>query len=1069
VTLDQNAVVAGLSHGAASGRQTLEVRGAALTLTGAGRVSPNGRLELAQNGSLDGQGQLLVEGVLETGRGFLRGSGLLRIASGGRLLATNSLVALTLERSLENAGEIHFGGGGFITLTAAGITNLASATMRLLDGAWLLATGDGRLINHGNLPVAGTNSVRLQNLRFEQAGSFAASNAPVEIFGGEVAFTPSGDSQFGRELQIVSGAEVTVQHAIQTRDIVTVRSGVLRLETDLALPKLVMAGTLDGTGALLVREHLTLQNATLAGPGELRLAPGATGTIDGALRLARPLINDGFVACAPGAVLLFDDGLLENRGEFEFSGAASFSWQRLVAGNRFLNTGTLLHPTTNVVSFDRVHFENRGEVQLTAGALNLNWGADFQSSMEVPAGASLRLGRAVILAPGVALQGTGVIAFEGGEHDLHGRFLPAGSFALAQSASVTVRNPLPPTARADLRNSTLRFESDQVVQGLTLQSGTIAGPGRVTVTDAMRWMGGRLDNGPVFTLASNATLEVGNNANILARPFSNRGEISMADNAQLWFENSTLTNAGTLRLPGTATFTWNIASSLTNFLVNLGRIEKTGTNKVSFARVRFHNEGQFVIAGGQLEFNAGAENRTAMIAPSGSTLTFNSPFLSTIGSTIGGAGALHFGSGAHEIAGAFLPTGLVEIAVGTLQVEPAFTHAGTLRLRSGRMITEAPAVLGELEHLGGTLEINGGVTLAGRGIWQGGNLEGAEAFRVAPAAELVVTNTTAKALTTDVEISGLLRFSAVRNLGVTGAALRILAAGEFRLAGTNELYRAGTVAAALRNEGLMVMDSSNSVLRLTRSLAFEQAGELNLAAGRLESDTSAWSGQTTIGRPAVMDLGSATHSILQGAVFAGDGSLDFGNSARIELLAPLDLGALEVIFGSDVRVTGAFLLSNRSGGRWTTGARTAIAGPVSIGGILEVPSAQTLTIGDALTLQAGGEILNHGTLSAVTFTNLGGVVGPNPVTETGAALPVVLSVRSLPERARRHSGAVGPEQMQIHWVGTPGAMHIVEISSDLRTWQGYAWVTAPPDGVCILPLSEASQSPARFLRVRHVP
>ncbi len=512
-------------------------------------------LRVALGGIVDGQGELTVDaaGALSTERGVLRGAGRLRIAEGGAWVVTNlANSAVTVERSVENRGVIQGDGPGSINFNGATVANLLTGSLRLDHGLALFG-GNSGVVNLGEIRLTGADTIRWQGLGLVQRGRWIAPESSVEVNGATLEFGAGGTTILGRDLK-VTGAEMTVDHAPAVQGAVSWTATMTHLGTDVELPQLSLNGVIDGDGDLTILSHFDWRGGNMGGAGELRLPAGATADLQSTLRLGRHWINDGQVTCEPSLSLILENVTIENRGQFQ-CGTTTFSWRQVADDNRFLNTGTLIKDTAGVLAFERTRLVQRGQVRFLAGEVRWNGGADVESSVDLPPGARLRLAIDTTLAAGATLGGAGSFDFEAGEHNLAGRFLPTGTFHVGQNAVVTVHNPLPTTAGADIQIGTLFLDTDQVIRDLSLHSGTVAGSTRLTVTEAFTWDLGRLDAGPPLTIASNASLQVTGRNNVLARDLLNQGDMTVADSAEIWFENSSLTNIGVLHLPGVAGFT----------------------------------------------------------------------------------------------------------------------------------------------------------------------------------------------------------------------------------------------------------------------------------------------------------------------------------------------------------------------------------------------------------------------------------------------------------------------------------------------------------------------------------
>lgn len=148
VTLDVTSTVSGLVLGGTTGTQSFTINGQILTLNGLSHVGTRGVVNLT-SGTLQGSGELDIDGRLNWNGGTLSGTGLTVIGSSGTVAIAGS--SHTLNRTVENQGTVTWsaspvtqGGSSFLN---KGI--FVSTTASTLDWNGGVTGGTNAFINQG--------------------------------------------------------------------------------------------------------------------------------------------------------------------------------------------------------------------------------------------------------------------------------------------------------------------------------------------------------------------------------------------------------------------------------------------------------------------------------------------------------------------------------------------------------------------------------------------------------------------------------------------------------------------------------------------------------------------------------------------------------------------------------------------------------------------------------------------------------------------------------------------------------------------------------------------------------
>jgi hypothetical protein len=486
-------------------------------------------------GTLCGNGTFTITGECQWVGGTMSGSGSTEINRDAVLLLGNEFASnvaqLGLGRRLDNNGTIRsegsctiIPGSGTPSLYDYGTFEVGDDTVAIEVPLYAVTTT--LTIDDGNLVLAGGGSSEASIFNITGVGalifdrtprnnptftfdacssvngtSHAADQGVVSFQGGTVTF--SGGSYNVYATNIVGG-EVDFNNSDLTPDN-SFTTGDLVLGTSESSSR---PGVLSGNGTIQVTSSLTWSGGTMTGGGvtwikngaSLMVASGANGTASN-----RTINNDGTQGYFySGASVTFTGGVtFNNRGPLEISDNVTISAQG--AGNTFNNYNSIVRiglPYGNTTI--NVLFQNyqNARVSIDSGSLifESGWAAESVGTWIVRAGGELVLAGGSSAYYNVPFSDT--FQFLGRLPSLN---FPAG----------TVVNPAALAVAGGTLN--LSMQANLVVPYLTLTGGTITGPGQLTVTGRMLWMGGDMTdtaqgvgnttvNNGATTIAAGATL-----------------------------------------------------------------------------------------------------------------------------------------------------------------------------------------------------------------------------------------------------------------------------------------------------------------------------------------------------------------------------------------------------------------------------------------------------------------------------------------------------------------------------------------------------------------------------------
>ena len=492
--------------GAVTGGGQFSSSGANVRFTGSNQITPAelavtaGSLDLDNDpdggntvgtlsltgGVLDGNAELTVTDTLTWSGGNLNGTGVLRVAPGATGTVSGSV---SLARHLVNEGTLVWQSGTIALNDTNGVhahlDNHATFEIRTADNSYAVCcTAHPTITNRPGATItkttAGITTLGSGNTEFVNDGTVRAMTGTLRVGGGTAsggagtwvadsvltlhsgAFALTGAVTGGGQFSS-SGANVRFTGSNQiTPAELAVTAGSLDLDNDPDGGNTVgtlslTGGVLDGNAELTVTDTLTWSGGNLNGTGVLRVAPGASATISGAISLARHLVNQGTLRWQSGNLALNDSfgvhAHLDNHATFEIGDSTNAYTVCCSAHPTITNRpgATITKTTTGTTNLGSGSTEliNDGTIEIgSASTLSLGGTFDQGSTGRLElslAGTSPGTTHARFLVAGVAnLDGTIATTAAGGFEPSDGdEFLVLDAASLSGTFA-TVDSPLTP-------------------------------------------------------------------------------------------------------------------------------------------------------------------------------------------------------------------------------------------------------------------------------------------------------------------------------------------------------------------------------------------------------------------------------------------------------------------------------------------------------------------------------------------------------------------------------------------------------------------------------------------------
>ncbi len=627
-------------------------------------------------------------------------------------------------------------------------------------------------------------------------------------------------------------------------------------------------GAIDfGTGthlfqgtATLAGASMFLNNATLTGDGNANLTGvlnwngGTIGSSSGTSSFA--------VAVVPGAVLNLGTTSFTRTlsREIDNSGTTNFS-----AGSLMLNGGVFKNLAGGVLNLSApANFYAGGSAPLLSnqGLININAGLG-----------SLTIG-VPLLNSGTISVNTGSLLFN------YGTYAHNGGSVLAGPAYI------------DFGSGTQLMLGTTTLAGanMNLTSGTLAGPGAISITGTFNWNGGTITGNGATTIAPGAVLNLGSTSfsRTLARQLDNAGTTNF-NAATLTFNNGTFNNlaGAVLSISSPANF---VSGGGTGLLANNGTILTLGGSGSILLNVPLLNGGTITAASGTLAFGYGT-------------------FIHDGGATLCGPGTIDLGSGTQLLLG-----------TTTLAGSNVLLNAGNI------------AGAGSLNLASGTLN------------WNGGMMRDAGSVNIASSAILNLgPNFITRMLSRTLDNFGVTNFNAgsvILSAGTfnnrTGAVLNISSPTNFVGGGPVLLFNGGTMNLASGSINITVPFSNLGVLNVGAAPASPPASKSAGAIAIIDGPISQISGTTLTGGTWNIGDNSSLQFTSAGSIKTNQASVTLvGPGSQFPPLNSLDTnsGALYLLNGRSFSPVGAFtntgVIHIDLGGALTTSSTFNNSGSIS--------------------------------------------------------------------------------------------------------------------------------------------
>jgi autotransporter-associated beta strand protein len=561
--------------------------------------------------------------------------------------------------------------------------------------------------------------------------------------------------------------------------------------------------------------------------------------------------------------------------------------------------------------------------------------------------------------------------------------LGGGTLNYTGSSSLTVANNATLT---DGTTSTLNNAA-----GTVTVSGTIGGSGNMTKSGAGTLVLSGANSYAGTTIVSEGVLTITTNSTLPG--LTTNGRYSVANGATLGVYNA-VTDADIASMLNTTNFaagsaigfdTTSANRTYANVIANtttgaLG-VTKLGSNTLTLNGSNTYT-GATTISAGTLQIGAGST--TGSISSSSDitnngTLAINRSNDLTLANTISGSGALtKAGAGNLTLSGSNSYAGNTTISAGAVLIQ----NANALGTTAGGTIVSS----------GGSLRLQGGITVAGEALslsGNGSNSDGTGALRNISGNNTWTGNITSSAATTFIASdSGLLTLSG--NMSITNGTWPYTFTGSGNTLVSGNISGTGSSGVSKLSTGTLTLTGNNTfsgnISASAGTVSISSIGNVGEASAAGAGTTINIGGQGTNG--ILLYTGSAatsnkTINLASGNTYSstitqnGTGLLKFtsdftatvgGNKTLI-----LNGSGLGEIAGAIVNNTGNLTSLTKNGtGTWTLSGNNTYSGATTVNaGTLNLTGNNSAS---ATTINSGGTLIGTGTAGAVTV-NSGGMIG----------------------------------------------------------------------------------------------
>ncbi|WP_026090876.1 choice-of-anchor D domain-containing protein [Sandarakinorhabdus sp. AAP62] len=709
----------------------------------------------------------------------------------------------------------------------------------------------------------------------------------------------------------------------------------------------IQGGTLqlNGTSTLASLNHT---GGTLTGSGIVTVTGNAS--LSGAnLRGTGQTIIQGSTSFGTGGVNIDDGRVLELRGGATTGTSLSINLDafsplnggtlRNAAGSTFVDSTSSF---ANIASsFTGGSFDNLGTFQKTgASTTTISVAFTNSGSLQIDAGV-LALGASSTQNGTISLANGAILSLTAGTHSIAGANFTGASGGIVRVAGGTVAftgaTSLP---ILQLQSGTLTLDSATSVESFSHSGGTLLGTGVVTVAGA-----GVLNNaslrGSGQLIIQGATSLGASGINIDdGRAVELRGGATTTTSFSINMDAFSPQNGGTLRNAAGSTFvdsTSSFGSISTSF--GNGSFENLGTYQKTGAATTTISTA--FINSGNLQIDAGT------LALNGAT-THNGTISLANGAT------LTFGGGTHTLASANItvaPGATVRTTGGTVSFNGAITIP-VLQVQGGSMAFDAATSFTSVALSSGTLQLDGASTV-GSLSQTGGTLTGSGVVTIAGAASFNSAN---------VRGTGQAIVQGAGSIGASGINIddgRVL---EFRggLTSTGTSYSINLDAFSPQNGGILRNAAGSTFVDGTTSFANIASSFGNGTFENLGTYQKTGAAQTSI----------STAFVNSGALLIDAGTLALSNNGTHSGTITLANGATLTFGGGTHNLTGSNFTSAAGGIVRVTSGTVGFNGATSM----------------AILQMQGGTLTLDSATSVATLSHTGGTMnGSGIVTVSGAA------------------------------------------------------------------------------------
>jgi phage baseplate assembly protein gpV len=696
----------------------------------------NGDFSL-QGGALTGTGNFTINGDLTWTGGTMSGTG--KTVLNGSSTLSGGFFSMLNGRTVDNFGAA-------ATALNNGITFSGSATWNNKPGSTFTLEGTGSVgnffadpamfVNEGILrktgpgaasigvTVTNTGTVEVQEgtltLRGNSSGVFDLAADTTLVVGGAYVLDAGAEVNGPGTLQVGTFNSLTINGPTSIENL-NVAGGTVTVNANLTVETLTQSGTMTGPGDVTINRQWTWTGGNMSGTGKTTLAEDATATISG------------------GFFTMLDNRTVDIFGDVETGLNNGFTFRNAVAWNNKPGSTFVLQGTASIGNFfaNAAVFNNEGTLRKTgpgaagvgvavtnAGTVEVQEGTltlrgDSSGTFDLAADTTLIVAGASILEPGATVTGTGTIR--------------VGTFnSLTVNSPVSIHNLEVAgggvTANADLTVGTLALPSGSVTVNAALtvdtltQSGTVTGPGDVTINRQWTWTGGNMSGTGKTTLAEDATATISGGFFTMLdnRTVDNFGDVETALNNGFTFRNAVAWN----NKPG-STFTLNGTASIGNFFANAavfnneGTLRKTGPGAAGVG-VPVTNTGTVEVQEGTLTLRGDSSGAFDLAADT--TLIVSGAYALEPGATINGTGTIRVGTFNSLTINSPVSIHNLEVIGGGVTANADLT-VDTLTQNGGGVTINAALIVDTLTQ-NSTVTGPGDVTINRQWTWTGGNMSG---------------------------------------------------------------------------------------------------------------------------------------------------------------------------------------------------------------------------------------------------------------------------------------------------------------------------------------------------------